>query len=274
MKEKIVAPPKPEVKLNRYWAIIEFIFLPKYRQAPKALQIDFTRNELVEAATALKIALPKNLGDIIYAIKFRSGMPPSIVATERDGLKWIIDGTGRATYRFRLARIAEIEPNTKLQKTKIPDSTPELISLYELDDEQALLAKIRYNRLVDTFLGITTYSLQNHLRTTVKGIGQIEIDELYVGVDKRGCHYLIPVQAKGGTDKINVVQCRQDYMWCQQAWPGIRCRPLAAHFIDTKTIAMFELGLDGEEMELVEERHYRLVPGDDINLAEKTRYKP
>ncbi len=30
----------------------------------------------------------------------------------------------------------------------------------------------------NTFLGLTTYSLQSHLRTSVKDVGQIEIDEL------------------------------------------------------------------------------------------------
>ena len=63
----------------------------------------------------------------------------------------------------------------------IPDGTPEIIRGYALDDEQALLAIVRYNRLIDIFLSLTTYSLQNHLRTTVLNIGQIEIDELYIG---------------------------------------------------------------------------------------------
>ena len=68
---------------------------------------------------------------------------------------------------------------------KIPDSTPGVIAKYVLSDEQALLARVRYNRLVDIFTGITCYSLQNHLRTTVRSIGQVEIDEIYVGIDKR-----------------------------------------------------------------------------------------
>ena len=66
-----------------------------------------------------------------------------------------------------------------------------------MGDEQPSSPIVRYNRLIDTFLGLTTYSLQNHLRTTVEGMGQIEIDELYIGLDKHGCHYVIPVQAKG-----------------------------------------------------------------------------
>ena len=64
-----------------------------------------------------------------------------------------------------------IKPREDLITISIPDATPELIRVYALDDEQALLAIVRYNRLIDTFLGLTTYSLQNHLRTTVKRIG-------------------------------------------------------------------------------------------------------
>lgn len=38
---------------------------------------------------------------------------------------------------------------------------------------------------------------------------QVETDEVYVGVDKRGAHFVVPVQAKGGTDSISVVQIEQ-----------------------------------------------------------------
>ena len=91
--------------------------------------------------------------------------------------------------------INRIVPNRELVTVKIPDATPEIIAKYALSDEQALLARVRYNRLIDIFLGVTTYSLQNHLRTTVKGVGQIEIDEIYLGIDRYGAHYVMPVQA-------------------------------------------------------------------------------
>jgi len=42
--------------------------------------------------------------------------------------------------------------------------------MYALGDEQALLAKLRYNRLLDIFTGVVCYSLQNHLRTNVPGM--------------------------------------------------------------------------------------------------------
>ena len=61
--------------------------------------------------------------------------------------------------------------------------TPELTRFDAMGEEQVPLAIVRYNRPIDTFLGLTIYSLQNHLHTTVEGIGQIEIDELCVGLD-------------------------------------------------------------------------------------------
>ncbi len=85
-----------------------------------------------------------------------------------------------------------------------------MIARYALSDEQALLAKIRYNRLIDLFTGLTCYSLQNHLRTAVKNVGQVETDEIYVGLDKRGAHFILPVQAKGKREKIGIVQIEQD----------------------------------------------------------------
>jgi hypothetical protein len=154
----------------------------------------------------------------------------------------------------------------------IPDATPEIIRLYKLDDEQALLAVVRYNRLIDIFLGLTAFSLQNHLRTSVKGVGQIEIDELYVGIDTRGCHYAIPVQAKGHKDQIGVVQTAQDVRYASSAFPDMRCRPIAAQFMTDGVVALFELTLDDDEVKVVDERHYRLVPAAEVDPAAVTAY--
>src|SRR5690606_32839349 len=143
-------------------------------------------------------------------------------------------------------------------------ATPEIISAYALGDEQALLAKVRYNRLIDIFLGITASSLQNHLRTTVRGIGQIEVDELYVGLDRNGCQYVVPVQAKGGRDKHGRQQTEQDIACCEQKFPALRCRPVSAQFITANKIAMFELALQDGEIRVVSEEHYELVPAASI----------
>jgi len=256
---------------SRYHQLIEKIFFDGYRE--DTTEIPFERKALKEAAQELDIALPDNLGDVIYSIRFRIPMPARILATQPEGREWIIELVGRAKYRFRLATINRIVPNPNLAVIRIPDNTPEIIGAYALDDEQALLAKVRYNRLIDIFLGLTTFSLQNHLRTSVKGIGQIEIDELYVGLDKYGCHYVIPVQAKGGNDQISAVQTAQDVAWCAQKYPTLRCRAISAQFVSHDQIALFELRFDGDELKVVEERHYKLVPVGELNLKEIVDYR-
>ena len=68
-------------------------------------------------------------------------MPAGIVATQPHGFEWIIELAGRAKYKFGLAKKTRIVPNENLTRTKSPNSTPESIAAYALDDEQALLAK-------------------------------------------------------------------------------------------------------------------------------------
>jgi hypothetical protein len=248
---------------NRYDAIIEKIFFSHWKKGVK--EFEFDRSEIKAWADKLNIDVPDNVGDLIYSFRFRNRLPDKVRATEAKGMQWHIQLAGRARYRFKLAKEVLIAPRAELVTIKVPDSTPELIASYALDDEQALLAVIRYNRLIDIFLSLTTYSLQNHLRTTVKGIGQIEIDELYVGLDTQGCHYVIPVQAKGGSDSISVVQAQQDIAACSEKFPGVRCRAISVQFMAEDIVAMFELTLDSGDVRVVEERHYKLVPSADLD---------
>ncbi|WP_298107440.1 endonuclease [Bradyrhizobium sp.] len=262
---------KGEAVENRYIALIERIFADHYK--PGSVRFEFDRDEIVSVSKHLKIDVPKNLGDVIYSLRYRTDMPASILKTQPKGKEWIIEGAGRAKYAFVLVTLNRILPRSDAVTIKIPDATPEIIRAYALDDEQALLAIVRYNRLIDTFLGLTTYSLQNHLRTSVKGIGQIEIDELYFGIDKHGCHYVMPVQAKGGSDQISVVQTKQDISWCAQKFVGMRCRAISVQFMSEERIAMFELTVVKDLVKVVEERHYKLVPASDLDQSAIRDYR-
>ncbi len=256
---------------NRYDAIIESVF--KSHFDGKLNSFEFTREEFEQAANKLAIALPKNIGDVLYSFRYRKDLPSQITDTAPEGQEWIIEGAGRAVYRFRLASANRIEPNVNLVTIKLPDATPEIIASYAQSDEQALLAKVRYNRLVDVFLGITTYSLQNHLRTTVSNVGQIEIDEIYVGLDKFGRQFVIPVQAKGGSDKHGVVQTQQDIACCTQKFPTLICRAVSAQFMADDKIALFELTIENAEVKVVDERHYQLVVATDISASDLAEYR-
>ncbi len=108
-------------------------------------------------------------------------MPQSLQAKAPKGQEWIIRPKGRSSYAFVASVMTIITPNKAMVEIKIPDATPGVISKYSLTDEQSLLAKLRYNRLIDIFTGVTCYSLQSHLRTSVHKLGQVETDEIYIG---------------------------------------------------------------------------------------------
>jgi hypothetical protein len=257
-------------KPNRYSAIIGTIFKNHYR--PGKTQFEFSRDEFVEIARSLAIALPKNIGDNIYSFRFRTALPPEIVATAPNGMEWGIELAGKGQYRFKLGKHIRIVPTANLIAIKIPDATPEIITAYALTHEQSLLAKVRYNRLIDIFLGIATYSLQNHLQTFVTNMGQIEVDEVYVGVNRHGQQFVIPVQAKGGSDQLGVTQTRQDIACCLQKFPRLTCRPVSAQFMSDDTIALFELALQEDDVKIVEEKHYKLVPSEHITADDLKLY--
>jgi len=256
--------------INRYTQLIEAIFAKHFRKG--ATEVAFERTEIVQTAEELKIKLPKNLGDILYSFRYRTPLPKSITDKAPIGSEWIIRPTGRARYKFVLAKETVIVPSAILVETKIPDATPGVISKYAMNDEQALLAKLRYNRLIDIFTGLTCYSLQSHLRTTVPEIGQVETDEIYIGIDKRGTHSVLTVQAKSRADKIGIVQIEQDFAVCADKFPGLIYRPIAAQSLTDDRIALFEFEQSKDGIQVSAEKHYRLVPPDDVSPEDLQRY--
>lgn len=256
---------------NRYTKLIEDIFLRHYKKG--ADEIPFERSELIETAARLNIDMPKNLGDITYTFRYRGTLPSSILAKSPQDKMWVIRPAGRGRYKFALVRAMIISPNPAMVETKIPDATPGVITKYSQNDEQALLAKIRYNRLVDIFTGLACYSLQNHLRTTVPGLGQVETDEVYIGLDKRGVHYVLPVQAKGSKERFGIIQIEQDFALCANKFPDLICRAIAAQFIQNDFIALFELEQSEDGLAIANERHYRLVRPEELTSDELKNYQ-
>lgn len=265
MAKKDQENPGGGKKPNRYVGIFVKIFQDHYR--PGMTSFEFERSEIAAAAKKLRLVLPKNVGDLIYSFRYRAVMPSEIARTAPHGLEWAILGAGAARYRMQLRKTVRVVPSPSLYQIKIPDATPEIIAKYALGDEQALLAKVRHNRLIDLFLRVTAYSLQNHLRTTVPGMGQIETDELYVGIRNTGQQFIIPVQVKGGADKIGIVQIEQDLALCRRLFPELTARLVAVQFKKDESgevIVMFELIQEKEEIRVLDEKQYRLVPADSI----------
>lgn len=167
--------------MGKYEQIINWIFTKNYNQGD--VIVSFNRNELVTASDELGLARIKNLGDIPYSFRFRRQLPEGIQSTAPEGAEWIIVGMGIGEYAFRLAAPGKITPNVHYFPTKIPDATPEIVRHYAPGtDEQALLTRARYNRLIDVFTGLTCYSVQNHLRTTVNNTGENNVALLELAI--------------------------------------------------------------------------------------------
>lgn len=256
---------------TRYAQIIESIFLKNFQKG--AEEVEFDREDFVRHAEKLGIEPPKNLGDVVYSFRYRVSLPKSVREKAPEGLVWIIRAAGRSKYKFVAVKQALIVPTDPMVETKLPDSTPGVIAKWALSDEQALLAMLRYNRLIDIFSGITCYSLQNHLRTTAPGLGQVETDEVYIGLGRSGAQYVFPVQAKGGSDQISIVQIEQDFALCGDKFSELICRPVAAQFIGENRIALFDFEETDDGVAIRSEKHYRLVPEDEVSAEDLTRYR-
>ena len=255
---------------GNYSLILERIFLSKYSQGAK--EVDFERDDIVRFAAELKIKLPENRYDLPYSFRYRATLPESIKEKAGAGQNWIIRGVGPAKYRLALVPEFSLTANPNLAETKVPDATPGMVARYALTDEQALLARVRYNRLIDIFMGLVCYSLQNHLRTTVEK-RQMETDELYVGIDKRGVQYVIPVQAKRGNDRLSIVQIEQDMDVCKSKFPALVCRPVGAQFMKDNVIALFEFEPSQDRVAVSSEKHYRLVPPEAVTEEDLAGYR-
>lgn len=104
-------------------------------------------------------------------------------------------------------------------------------------------------------------------------MGQVETDEIYIGMDKRGVHFVLPVQGKGGRDKIGVVQIEQDFAVCVAKFPALVCRPIAAQFMADNVIALFAFELVDGSVKLIDEKHYRMVRPDELSAQELLAYR-
>jgi hypothetical protein len=136
-----------------------------------------------------------------------------------------------------------------LAVTKVPDATPGVVAQYALNAKQARLAKLRYNRLGDDFVGIACHSLP--------GLGRMESDEIYLGVGKKSGRYVFPVRVKSGRGGLDTMQVEQDLAMCARKFPGFICRALGAPMMADGVIAMFEFEETCDGIRIGEERHFQ-----------------
>lgn len=253
-----------DVTQKEYDKIIEALFMEKFndKTGMEIKQIDFTKDEVVATAAKLNIII-RNIPDIIYTYRCRSELPESIRAKGN----WLIQAKSKGKYAFiRTKRPPFIPIQEGLAPVEILNALPELVEKYTAYDEQGLLSAVRYNRLVDVFTEITCFHLQSHIRTTIEG-GQIEVDDLYVGLDQNGKAYILPLEAKSPEekDRLNWIQVSNLVKYAKLKFPDLTCRPIAAKPVDRNTIYLieFEDKTDFEEIGIKNIKLYKLIRKND-----------
>jgi hypothetical protein len=161
----------------------------------------------------------------------------------------ILRPIGRGQYQFERATAGIIEapattPTSAIDLTPMPVRRllPETIA--EMD-EQALLSVISYCRLLDHFTGMTIYRLRSHVRKSVPGVGQAELDAIDVGIAKGDddIPVIFPIEAKAVSDALNRVQIHNMVQYAHHYFPGLIVRPLAVKVDYQSTIHMMEFNV-------------------------------
>ncbi|HQN35405.1 MAG TPA: hypothetical protein PK019_18470 [Sedimentisphaerales bacterium] len=160
-----------------------------------------------------------------------------------------------------------------LSRIDVYDATPYVVRRYVLGQRDRILAVLRHDRLVDLFTGLRCYSLQSHLRASMVALGEVEIDEVYVGIGQTGRQYMLPIHAGDAKHSIGAISIERCLALCESKFPTLRCRPIAAQFIADDLVALFEFEVSKGEVCTKEERHYRLVPNDDLSDDELRTYR-
>lgn len=251
----------PQEKKKSYDQAIIAVFNQVY--SPGLHRLPFSKEHLVEVCRDLGLVI-NNIPDVPYHYRTgRSDLPAELLDTGN----WVIEGAGKGRYAFvKLQRAPYIDIPDDLYCTEIPEATPDIVLKYGGVDEQAVLTKVRYNRLVDTFLSMTAYHLQGHVRSSLTGIGQVEVDDLYVGVDADGNWYVIPLEAKsvGAKERLGVIQVRQMILFAKQYCPELDVRAVGIKPLDDGSYVFLEFDDEAELEGISVKRYarYKLVRDD------------
>ncbi|MBN2357092.1 endonuclease, partial [candidate division KSB1 bacterium] len=230
--------------------------------------MDDIRNAIAEVSEEYPGYIEKNVADVRY--QYTSGRRELPSEIDKYG-PWMIEGKGKANYAFiKIKMSTTIDLSLDLSTILIPDATPEIVLEYAGSDEQGLLAKLRYNRLLDIFLGITCYHLQNHWRTSIKDKGQIEVDDLYVGINTEGRQYVVPVEAKCKKDHLSKTQILQMINFSKTRFPKLIIRPIGIQESLDNSIIIIEFTPGGEpdQIKIKQIRKYQLVAMADCPINE------
>lgn len=208
-----------------YVPILREIVRRKY--VPGSQRIEFAKQDVEEVARELGLKLG-NAADVVYRMRSRTRLPDDIL----DLGFTVLRGVGRGRYVLEVGgeavvHLPEHEVFDHNDQTPLPVRRLLPEELAELD-EQGLLTIVSYCKLLDHFTGLTVYRLRSHVRKSVPGIGQAELDEIDVGVALRDddVPVVFPIEAKAADEVINRVQIASAVAYCETYFAGHQVRPI------------------------------------------------
>lgn len=72
---------------------------------------------------------------------------------------------------------------------------------------------------------------------------------------------------------LSVVQIEQDIAVCTGKFPSLICRPIGAQFMEGDLIALFEFERGEHGIVIASEKHYRLVPSEEVTVDDLKAYR-
>ncbi|HEX2763218.1 MAG TPA: hypothetical protein VHM92_05150 [Allosphingosinicella sp.] len=235
--DRVTVPRPAQSHGNRsvvYVPVILKLFRDRYR--PGASSIIFSLDDVRNAVEAVRSesAAPdrissRNPADVVYRMRSRTKLPAEIL----DKGFHVLRPIGRGQYQFERATtgIFEVpvsEPTAAIDLTPTPVRRLLPETMAEMD-EQAVLTIASYCKLLDHFTGMKIYRLRSHVRKSVPGVGQAELDAIDVGIAAADDELpvVFPIEAKAVADALNRVQIHNMIRYTQHYLPGLALRPLA-----------------------------------------------
>lgn len=246
-----------------YVPIVRRIFETNYKTGDTV--VEFSLDDVRQAAADLGIVV-RNAADVIYRMRSRTVLPAEILEL---GF-YVLTQAGRGKYRFEQATSTVIDlpisrPIEALDLTPNPVRRLLPADLTELD-EQAILMVAGYCNLWQHFTGLTVYRLRSHVRKSVPGIGQAELDELNVAVAVRDDEVpvILPIEAKAVGDPINRVQIATQVAFAKRYFAQHDIRPMSIKVDREGVLNLLEFNATtvASEVAVLRSARYKLVLSD------------
>lgn len=263
-----------------YVPVILKLFRDRYR--PGASTVIFSLDDVRNAVEAIRAdssepdkISSRNPADVVYRMRSRTKLPDEILTKGFHILRPI----GRGQYQFEKATAGIIEtpvsePISTLDVTPMPVRRllPETVA--EMD-EQAVLSIVGYCSLLDHFTGMKIYRLRSHVRKSVPGVGQAELDAIDVGIasSEDDAPVIFPIEAKAVSDALNRVQIHNMVQYARHYFPGMVVRPLAIKVDFQSVIHLMEFNTPARagELKIVKSASYIIdTSSSQIEMIRRT----